>query len=82
MKKYLRYLLTGVVVLIAVAALFFKYRDYVTNPWTRDGQVRAQVVQITPRVSARFAIPVIVLSSKLHAQITGAPPSVGFRHRH
>ena len=52
MKNYQRYLLTGVVVLIAVAALFFKYRDYVRNPWTRDGQVRAQVVQITPRVSA------------------------------
>ncbi len=22
-----------------------------TKPWTRDGQVRAQVIQITPRVS-------------------------------
>jgi multidrug resistance efflux pump len=28
-----------------------KYRDYVVNPWTRDGQVCAQVIQITPRVS-------------------------------
>ncbi|MGD9354403.1 MAG: HlyD family secretion protein, partial [Desulfobacterales bacterium] len=27
------------------------YWDYATNPWTRDGQVRAQVIQITPRVS-------------------------------
>jgi multidrug resistance efflux pump len=52
MKKYQRYLLTGAVVLIAVAAVLLKYRAYVTNPWTRDGQVRAQVVQITPRVSA------------------------------
>ena len=51
MKQYQRYLLTGLVVVIAVAAVLFKYRDYVTNPWTRDGQVRAQVVQITPRVS-------------------------------
>jgi len=51
-KSYQRYLLTGVVVLIAVAAVLFKYRTYVANPWTRDGQVRAQVVQITPRVSA------------------------------
>jgi len=50
-KKFLKYLLTGIVVLIAVAAVLYKYRDYVTNPWTRDGQVRAEVIQITPRVS-------------------------------
>ena len=46
-----KYLLTGAVVLIAVIAVLLKYRDYVANPWTRDGQVRADVVQITPRVS-------------------------------
>ena len=28
-----------------------KYWNYATNPWTRDGKVRAQVVQITPRVT-------------------------------
>jgi multidrug resistance efflux pump len=47
----LRILLTGVVVLIAAGAVAYKYWDYVVNPWTRDGQVRAQVIQITPRVS-------------------------------
>ena len=46
-----KYLLTGTVVLIAVIAVLLKYQDYVVNPWTRDGQVRADVVQITPRVS-------------------------------
>jgi len=46
-----KYLLTGAVVLIAVIAVLLKYWDYVVNPWTRDGQVRADVVQITPRVS-------------------------------
>ena len=46
-----KYLLTGTVVLIAVIAVLLKYWDYVVNPWTRDGQVRADVVQITPRVS-------------------------------
>jgi len=51
-KNLLRYVLTGAVVLIAVVAVFVKYRAYVTNPWTRDGQVRAQVIQVTPRVSA------------------------------
>lgn len=46
-----KYLLTGVVVLITVAALLLKYWDYVVNPWTRDGQVRAEVIQVTPRIS-------------------------------
>jgi RND family efflux transporter MFP subunit len=36
---------------MAVGVALYKYRVYVTNPWTRDGQVRAQVIQITPRVS-------------------------------
>ena len=52
MKTYQKYLLTGAVVLIAVALALFKYWVYVMNPWTRDGQVRAEVIQITPRVSA------------------------------
>jgi len=28
-----------------------KYKEYFQNPWTRDGQVRTQVIQVTPRVS-------------------------------
>ena len=47
----MKYLLTGIVVLIAAAVFALKYWAYITNPWTRDGQVRAQVIQITPRVS-------------------------------
>ena len=47
----LKYMTTGLIVLIAVAVVAWKYWDYVTNPWTRNGQVRAQVIQITPRVS-------------------------------
>ena len=52
MKTYQKYLLTGALVFIAAALMLYKYWDYAVNPWTRDGQVRAQVVQITPRVSA------------------------------
>jgi multidrug resistance efflux pump len=49
--QHKKYLLTGAIVLIAIVAVLFKYWAYVTNPWTRDGQVRASVVQIAPRVS-------------------------------
>jgi multidrug resistance efflux pump len=53
-----KYFTTGAVVLIAVLAVALKYWDYLLNPWTRDGQVRAQVVQIAPRVSG----PVVELN--------------------
>jgi multidrug resistance efflux pump len=46
-----KYTLTGSVVLIAAVAVLWKYWTYVTNPWTRDGQVRANVIQVAPRVS-------------------------------
>jgi multidrug resistance efflux pump len=51
MNNARKYLLTSVVVIVAVVLAAFKYWDYVVNPWTRDGQVRAEVVQVTPRVS-------------------------------
>ena len=47
-------------VLVAVAAVLLKYWDYVLNPWTRDGQVQAEVVQVTPRVSG----PIVELAVK------------------
>ena len=60
MKGKLKYLSTGIIVLIAVIVVALKYWDYITNPWTRDGQVRAQVIQITPRVSGPIIkLPVV-----------------------
>jgi len=46
-----KYLFTGAVALIALLILMIKFWSYATNPWTRDGQVRADVLQLTPRVS-------------------------------
>ncbi len=60
MKTIGKYLLTGIVVAIAVAAVLFKYWAYVVNPWTRDGQIRAEVIQITPRVSGPIVnLPIV-----------------------
>ena len=50
-KKRKTYLATGAVVLVALGLVLLKYWDYVVNPWTRDGQVWANVIQIAPRVS-------------------------------
>ena len=60
MKNYQKYLLTGFFVIIAAALVIYKYWDYVINPWTRNGQVRAQVVQIAPRVTG----PIVKLPIK------------------
>ncbi|MGI9241339.1 MAG: HlyD family secretion protein, partial [Verrucomicrobiales bacterium] len=51
-KKLSKYFLTGLLVAIAVALVLIKHRSSVEKPWTRDGQVRANVIQIAPRVSA------------------------------
>lgn len=60
MNKLLRIGLTTIVVLIAVGFIFFRYQEYIDNPWTRDGQVCALVIQVTPRVSG----PIINLPIK------------------
>jgi multidrug resistance efflux pump len=60
MRQTARYLLTAAVVLAAGLALGYRYLDYLRNPWTRDGQVRAQVIQVTPRVSGPIVdLPVV-----------------------
>lgn len=58
--RYLKYLLTTSIVLIAIAAVLYKYWEYMTNPWTRDGQVMSYVIQVTPRVTG----PIIKLPIK------------------
>lgn len=42
---------TGVVVTLAVIASLLLYARYVNRPWTRDAQVRANIVGIAPRVA-------------------------------
>ncbi len=55
-----RAIATIIVILVAVVAVGWKYWDYVVNPWTRNGQVMAQVIQITPRVSGTIVqLPVV-----------------------
>ena len=51
MKKIIKILLTLAILGAAAFFAYNKYRDYIDNPWTRDGQVRTQVIQVTPRVN-------------------------------
>ena len=59
-KAVVKYLVTGAIVTVAAVVFGLKYHDYVTNPWTRDGQVMATVIQITPRVSGPIvSLPIV-----------------------
>lgn len=49
-----KYLITLIIVSAAAATLYSQYQTYLENPWTRDGQVRAHVIQITPRVTGQI----------------------------
>jgi multidrug resistance efflux pump len=43
--------LTALLVILAILAVLWKYDDYLKNPWTRDAEVQAQIVVISPRVT-------------------------------
>ncbi|MGS0674190.1 HlyD family secretion protein [Shewanella sp. 0m-4] len=49
-----RYLLTFIIVSAAIGTLYSQYQTDLANPWTRDGQVRAHIIQITPRVTGQI----------------------------
>jgi RND family efflux transporter MFP subunit len=50
-SAYLRYIITGVLLLLAI--LFGKYLwdDNMYSPWTRDGRIKANIIHIAPDVS-------------------------------
>jgi multidrug resistance efflux pump len=50
-KKITGYLVTLTVVIAAGYVLSNMFSEYLFQPWTRDGHVRAQIIKITPRVS-------------------------------
>ena len=59
MKEIVKIVTTSVIVLAAVGMVAYKYQDYIKYPWTRDGMVRAHVVEIVPRVSGEIVrVPV------------------------
>ena len=53
--KFAKKLILGMVNLALVAVVawyaYQAFEDDINNPWTRDGQVRGQVIQVAPRVS-------------------------------
>ena len=60
-----KYLVTSLVVVIAVVAALAMYHRYATRPWTRDAQVRANVVGVACRVGG----PIIQIPVKDNQQV-------------
>jgi len=51
MKTLLKLLVTLGILAVAWYFGYNRFEAYIENPWTRDGQVRTQVIQVTPRVN-------------------------------
>jgi multidrug resistance efflux pump len=49
--RLFNYLITLIIVGLAIWAAVSLYLRYVEHPWTRDAQIRANIVGIAPRVS-------------------------------
>ncbi|KQN51704.1 hypothetical protein ASE93_00635 [Serratia sp. Leaf50] len=52
--KTIKYFSTIAVVAVALCAGWLMWNYYMQSPWTRDGKVRAELVDITPEVSGRI----------------------------
>ena len=48
-----RYSITGVTVLVAILLGWMLWWHYLDSPWTRDGRVRAEVVDIAAEISGK-----------------------------
>lgn len=66
MKKTIIIILN--LILLGGAAWFGyqKYQDYFNNPWTRDGQVRANIIKVAPRVSGPIVNVAIVDNQRVN----------------
>jgi multidrug resistance efflux pump len=64
-SRVLRFTITAIVVAVAIGAGWLLWRVYEDTPWTRDGRVRANVVNVAPDVAG----PVIDLLVKDNQQV-------------
>ncbi|MFL9924979.1 HlyD family secretion protein [Herbaspirillum lusitanum] len=58
-KSILRFIITTLIFLAAILLAYKLWQHYMESPWTRDGRVRADVVNIAPDVAGQVvALPV------------------------
>ena len=66
-KSFVPKLVTGALVVAAAAAAYLLYIRWTTQPWTRDGQVRADIVKVAPQV-AGYLVNVAVSDNQFVGQ--------------
>ena len=81
-KRQLPKAATWAVVVVAALSAYLLYRQWVTRPWTRDGQVRADIIKVTPQVNGNLvAVAVddnqLVKKGELLLKIDPDYPEVG-----
>jgi multidrug resistance efflux pump len=64
-KNLVAFLVTGSVLIVAGILAWLLYTEYHSNPWTRDAHVRANVIQIAPRVAG----PIVTLAVEDNASV-------------
>ncbi|OOG48501.1 HlyD family secretion protein [Rhodanobacter sp. C01] len=65
-QSLLRFLITAVVVVIALLLGHALWKHYLYAPWTRDGRVRADVVRIAPDVSGLVTQVAVLDNQTVH----------------
>ncbi|AEX24673.1 MULTISPECIES: HlyD family secretion protein [Vibrio] len=60
-----RYLISLLLLCGAGAVAYSYYETYANNPWTRDGQVSAYVISVTPRVTGQVTNVYVADNSKV-----------------
>ncbi|OOG62836.1 efflux transporter periplasmic adaptor subunit [Rhodanobacter sp. B04] len=65
-QSLLRFLITAVVVVIALLLGHALWKHYLYSPWTRDGRVRAEVVRIAPDVSGLVTRVAVLDNQAVH----------------
>lgn len=65
-RNWVRFVITGLVLMLAAVAAFVVWTHYLMAPWTRDGQVLAYVVDLAPEVSGRVVALHVVDNAEVH----------------
>ncbi len=65
-RRRTKYLVTTLLVIGALVACLLIWNNYLTAPWTRDGQVQAYVVDQAPEVSGRVVKLNVVDNQPIH----------------
>ncbi len=58
-KSVFRFIITALICLLAIFLAWLLWKHYMISPWTRDGRIRANVINIAPDVSGQIiSLPV------------------------